>query len=50
MIGVYPAAFLLRGEAYRFYGLLALAMGWVFPGLALAFWRVSLHHYQSIGS
>jgi ABC-2 type transport system permease protein len=50
MIGFYPAAFLLRGDAYRFYGLLALVMGWVFLALALAVWRVSIRHYQSTGS
>jgi len=50
MIGFYPAAFLLHGDAYRFYGLLALVMGWVFLGLALAFWRVAIRHYQSTGS
>jgi ABC-type uncharacterized transport system permease subunit len=43
-------AFLLRGDAYRFYGLLALVIGWVFLGLALAFWRVTIRHYQSTGS
>jgi ABC-type protease/lipase transport system fused ATPase/permease subunit len=36
--------------AIRFYGLLALVMGWVFLGLALAFWRVAIRHYQSTGS
>ena len=50
MIGFYPVAFLLRGEAYRLYGLLALVVGWVFLGLALAFWRVAVRHYQSTGS
>ena len=50
LIGFYPAAFLLRGDAYRFYGLLALVMGWVFLGLALSFWRVAIRHYQSTGS
>jgi ABC-2 type transport system permease protein len=50
MIGFYPAAFLLRGEAYRFYGLLALLMGWLFLGLALWLWGVALRHYQSTGS
>lgn len=50
MIGFYPMAFLLRGEAYRVYGLLALAMGWLFLGLAVAFWRIAIRHYQSTGS
>jgi ABC-2 type transport system permease protein len=50
LIGFYPMAFLLRGDAYRFYGLLALVLGWVFLGLALAFWRVAIRHYQSTGS
>jgi ABC-2 type transport system permease protein len=50
MLGFYPMAFLLRGEAYRFYGLLAAVVGWVFLGLALALWRVALRHYQSTGS
>src|SRR6266487_2620268 len=47
MIGFYPVAFLLRGDAYRLYGLLALIVGWVFLGLALALWRVAIRHYQS---
>jgi ABC-2 type transport system permease protein len=50
MIGFYPMAFLLRGDAYRFYGLLALLIGWIFLGLALALWRVALRRYQSTGS
>jgi ABC-2 type transport system permease protein len=50
MIGFYPVAFLLRGDAYRLYGLLALMVGWVFLGLALALWRVAIRHYQSTGS
>ena len=50
MIGFYPMAFLLRGEEYRLYGLLALVIGWVFLGLALALWRVAIRHYQSTGS
>jgi ABC-type uncharacterized transport system permease subunit len=50
MIGFYPVAFLLRGDAYRLYGLLALMVGWVFLGLALALWRIAIRHYQSTGS
>jgi ABC-2 type transport system permease protein len=50
MLGFYPVAFLLRGEAYRPYGLLALVMGWVFLGLALGVWRIAIRHYQSTGS
>jgi ABC-2 type transport system permease protein len=50
MLGFYPVAFLLRGDAYRLYGLLALVMGWIFLGLALALWRVAIRHYQSTGS
>jgi ABC-2 type transport system permease protein len=50
LIGFYPMAFLMRGDAYRLYGLLALAIGWVFLGLALAFWRIAIRHYQSTGS
>jgi ABC-2 type transport system permease protein len=50
LIGFYPVAFLLRGEAYLVYGLLALVVGWVFLGLALVVWRIALRHYQSSGS
>jgi ABC-2 type transport system permease protein len=50
MLGFYPAAFLLRGGAYRPYGLIALVIGWVFLGLALAVWRVAMRRYQSTGS
>jgi ABC-type Na+ transport system ATPase subunit NatA len=50
LIGFYPVAFLLRGDAYRLYGLLALVVGWVFLGLALALWHIAIRHYQSTGS
>ena len=50
MMGFYPAAFLLRGDAYRFYGLLAPLMGLLFLGLALSVWRLALRRYQSTGS
>jgi ABC-type uncharacterized transport system permease subunit len=50
MIGFYPVAFLVRGEAYRLYGLLAPVIGWVLLGLALSLWRISIRHYQSTGS
>jgi ABC-2 type transport system permease protein len=50
MIGFYPVAFLVRGDAYRFYGLLAPVVGWLFLGLALWLWRIALRHYQSTGS
>jgi ABC-2 type transport system permease protein len=50
MMGFYPAAFLLRGDAYRLYGLLAPLMGFIFLGLALSVWQVALRHYQSTGS
>jgi ABC-2 type transport system permease protein len=45
MMGFYPAAFLLRGDEYRFYGLLAPLMGFIFLGLALSVWQVALRHY-----
>jgi ABC-2 type transport system permease protein len=50
MMGFYPAAFLLRGDEYRLYGLLAPLMGWIFLGLSLSVWRVAIRHYQSTGS
>ncbi len=50
MMGFYPAAFLLRGDEYRFFGLLAPLMGWVFLGLALRVWETAMQHYQSTGS
>jgi ABC-2 type transport system permease protein len=50
MMGFYPAAFLLRGDEYRPYGLLAPLMALLFLGLALSAWRVGLRHYQSTGS
>ncbi|MBI5302695.1 MAG: ABC-2 family transporter protein [Chloroflexi bacterium] len=50
MMGFYPAAFLLRGDEYQFYGLLAPLMGWLFLGLSLLVWRVAIRHYQSTGS
>lgn len=50
MMGFYPAAFLLRGDEYRLYGLLAPLMGFFFFGLSLLFWRVALKRYQSTGS
>jgi ABC-2 type transport system permease protein len=50
MMGFYPAAFLLRGNEYRLYGLLAPLIGFVFLGLSLSFWRWAIRHYQSTGS
>jgi ABC-2 type transport system permease protein len=50
MMGFYPAAFLLRGDEYRFYGLLAPLVGFFLFGLSLLVWRVSLRRYQSTGS
>ena len=50
MMGFYPAAFLLRGNEYRLYGLLAPLIGFIFLGLSLSFWRWAIRHYQSTGS
>ncbi len=50
MLGFYPAAFLLRGNEYRVYGLVAPLMGVVFLGLGLLTWRYAIRHYQSTGS
>lgn len=50
MMGFYPAAFLLRGNEYRLYGLLAPLIGFIFFGLSLSFWRWAIRHYQSTGS
>ena len=50
MMSFYPVAFLLRGDEYRLYGLLAPLMGWVFLGLSLSVWRLAIGHYQSTGS
>jgi ABC-2 type transport system permease protein len=50
MLGFYPAAFLLRGDEYRVYGLVAPLIGLVFFGLGLLTWRVAIRHYQSTGS
>jgi ABC-2 type transport system permease protein len=50
LTGFYPMAFLLRGDEYRGYGLLAIVVGWVFLALALSAWRIALRHYQSTGS
>jgi ABC-2 type transport system permease protein len=50
MMGFYPAAFLLRGDEYRLYGLLVPLMALLFLGLALSAWRWSLRRYQSTGS
>jgi len=50
MMGFYPAAFLLRGDEYRFYGLLAPLVGFFLFGLSLLVWQVSVRRYQSTGS
>jgi ABC-2 type transport system permease protein len=50
IMGFYPAAFLLRGDEHRLYGLLAPLVGFFFFDLSLLFWRVSLRCYQSTGS
>ena len=50
MMGFYPAAFLLRGDEYRVYGLLAPLVGFILLGLSLATWEFAIKHYQSTGS
>ena len=50
MMAFFPAAFLLRGDEYRLYGLLAPLMGFIFLGLSLRVWQVAIRHYQSTGS
>lgn len=50
MMSFYPAAFLLRGDEYRLYGLLVPLIALLFLGLALSAWRVGLRNYQSTGS
>jgi ABC-2 type transport system permease protein len=50
MMGFYPTAFMLRGDEYRLYGLLAPLMGFTFLGLSLSVWRWAIRHYQSTGS
>ncbi len=50
MMGFYPAAFLLRGDEYRLFGLLAPLVGFIFFGLSLLAWHVAIQHYQSTGS
>jgi ABC-2 type transport system permease protein len=50
MMGFYPAAFLLRGDEYRLYGLLVPLIALLLLGLALSAWRVGLQNYQSTGS
>lgn len=50
MIGFYPAAFLLRGDEYRIYGLIAPLMGIGFLSLALWVWGRAIRRYQSTGS
>jgi len=50
MMGFYPTAFLLRGDAYLHYGLLVPLMGPIFLGLSLSLWRVAIQRYQSTGS
>jgi ABC-2 type transport system permease protein len=50
MMGFYPTAFMLRGDEYRLYGLLAPLMGFIFLGLSLSIWRWAIRHYQSTGS
>jgi ABC-2 type transport system permease protein len=50
MMGFYPAAFLLRGDEYRLYGLLAPLMGFILLGLSLSVWRWAIRRYQSTGS
>lgn len=50
MMAFFPVAFLLRGNEYQVYGLLAPLMGFVFLGLALRTWQTAIGHYQSTGS
>jgi ABC-2 type transport system permease protein len=50
MAGFYPTAFLLRGDEYQIYGLLAPLMGIIFSGLALTVWHYASRYYQSTGT
>jgi ABC-2 type transport system permease protein len=50
MVGLYPAGFLLGKAGYAPYGLIALAIGWVFLALALGVWRVASRGYTSTGT
>jgi ABC-2 type transport system permease protein len=50
MAGLFPAGFLLGKDGYRLYGMLAPLMGWLFLGLALLVWRVSVRGYKSTGT
>lgn len=50
MVGFYPAAFLLRGNEYRVYGLLAPGFGILFLTAGLLVWHFSLRYYQSTGT
>jgi ABC-2 type transport system permease protein len=49
-VSFYPAAFILRGDAYWLQGLLAPLVGPLFLALALLVWRAGLSRYQSAGS
>jgi ABC-2 type transport system permease protein len=50
MAGFYPAAFMLRGADYRFYGSIAPLLGFFMFGCALLLWRSGIKRYQSTGS
>ncbi len=50
MAGFYPAVFLMRGDEYRFHGLIAPLSGFVLLGIALGVWQSAIKRYQSTGS
>jgi ABC-2 type transport system permease protein len=50
MAGFYPAVYLIRGDEYRVYGLIAPLSGFVLLRLTLAVWQFALKRYQSTGS
>lgn len=50
LAGFFPAAFLLRGEEYLFWGLIQPVWGVVFLAAGLLTWKVGLTKYQSTGS
>ncbi len=50
MAGFYPAAYLLRRDEYKVYGLMAPLMGFILLGVALLIWRFAIRRYQSTGS
>ena len=50
MSAILPVGFMLGKDGYQPYGPIAPLIGWIFLGLALAFWSIAVRQYKSTGT